>query len=78
MLLFGFGLIAYMQQRSLAVAGYRMMPELGLSQIQIGWLESAFLLGSTILQFPGGVLGQRLGARTMLVLALRVPQHGCW
>jgi ACS family glucarate transporter-like MFS transporter len=67
-LVFGFGLIAYMQQRSLTVASYRMMPELGLSQMQLGWLESAFLLGYTILQFPGGVLGQRLGARTMLVL----------
>ncbi|MDB6091944.1 MAG: hypothetical protein JWN85_4728 [Gammaproteobacteria bacterium] len=67
-LLFGFGLIAYVQQRSLAVASYRMMPELGLSQMQIGWLEWAFLLGYAALQFPGGVLGQRLGARKMLVL----------
>jgi MFS transporter, ACS family, glucarate transporter len=67
-LLFGFGLIAYVQQRSLAVAAYRMMPELGLSQMQIGWLEWAFLLGYAALQFPGGVLGQRLGARRMLTL----------
>ncbi len=67
-LLFGFGLIAYVQQRGLAVAAYRMMPELGLSQMQIGWLEWAFLLGYAGLQFPGGVLGQRLGARKTLVL----------
>ncbi len=67
-LIFGFGLINYVQQRGLAVASYNMMPELGLSQMQIGWLEWAFLLGYAALQFPGGVLGQRLGARTTLIL----------
>jgi MFS transporter, ACS family, glucarate transporter len=66
--LFGFGLIAYLQQRSLTVASYRMMPELGLTQMQIGWLETAFLVGYTLMQFPGGVLGQRLGARTMFIV----------
>ena len=67
-LLFCFGLMAYVQQRGLAVASYRMMPELHLSQMQIGWLEWAFLLGYAALQFPGGVLGQRLGARITLVV----------
>jgi ACS family glucarate transporter-like MFS transporter len=67
-LIFGFGLINYVQQRGLAVASYNMMPELGLSQMQIGWLEWAFLLGYAALQFPGGVLGQRLGARKTLIL----------
>ena len=65
--LFGFGLIAYLQQKSLTVASYRMMPELGLTQMQIGWLETAFVLGYTLMQFPGGVLGQRLGARAMFI-----------
>ena len=55
-LLFSFGLMAYVQQRSLAVASYQMMPALHLSQMQIGWLEWAFLLGYAALQFPGGVL----------------------
>jgi sugar phosphate permease len=67
-LLFSFGLMAYVQQRSLAVASYQMMPSLNLSQMQIGWLEWAFLLGYAALQFPGGVLGQRLGARSTYVL----------
>jgi ACS family glucarate transporter-like MFS transporter len=67
-LLFSFGLMAYVQQRSLAVASYQMMPSLNLSQMQIGWLEWAFLLGYAAFQFPGGVLGQRLGARSTYVL----------
>ncbi|HEX4649644.1 MAG TPA: hypothetical protein VH111_12505, partial [Steroidobacteraceae bacterium] len=36
--LFGFGFIAYVQQRSITVASYRMMPDLGFTQMQIGWL----------------------------------------
>ncbi|MBS0364856.1 MAG: MFS transporter [Proteobacteria bacterium] len=66
--LFGFGAMAYVQQRSLTVAAYQMMPQLGLSQMQIGWLQSAFLIGYAAMQFPGGVLGQRLGARAAFVL----------
>jgi ACS family glucarate transporter-like MFS transporter len=62
-LLFVLGSFAYLQQRTLPVAAYKMIPELGLSQMQIGWLETAFIIGYTALQFPGGILGQRFGAR---------------
>ncbi|HEY2807835.1 MAG TPA: MFS transporter [Steroidobacteraceae bacterium] len=60
--------LSYVQQRGLAVAGYKMMPELSLSQDQLGWLETAFLIGYAGMQLPGGILGQRLGARLMFVL----------
>jgi MFS transporter, ACS family, glucarate transporter len=66
--LFGFGFMAYVQQRSITVASYQMMPQLGLTQMQLGWLETALLVGYTTLQFPGGVIGQRLGARLMFVI----------
>jgi ACS family glucarate transporter-like MFS transporter len=66
--LFLFGFIAYIQQKGLTVAAARMMPELSLSQVQIGWLEWAFVLGYAAFQFPGGLLGQRLGAHRMFVL----------
>ena len=66
--LFGFGFVAYLQQRSITVASYQMMPQLGLTQMQIGWLEQSLLLGYTALQFPGGVIGQRVGARWMFVI----------
>jgi MFS transporter, ACS family, glucarate transporter len=65
---FGFSFIAYLQQRSVPVASYQMMPQLGLTQMQIGWLEQALLIGYTVMQFPGGVIGQRLGARLMFVV----------
>jgi ACS family glucarate transporter-like MFS transporter len=75
--LFGFGFIAYVQQRSLTVASYRMMPDLGLTQMQIGWLEEALLVGYTAMQFPGGVIGQRLGARLMFVVIGLIAFASC-
>jgi MFS transporter, ACS family, glucarate transporter len=66
--LFVFGFIAYFQQKGLTVAAERIMPEVGFSQMQIGWLEWAFVLGYAAFQFPGGVIGQRLGARLMFTV----------
>jgi ACS family glucarate transporter-like MFS transporter len=67
-ILFGFGFVAYVQQKSITVAAASMMPELGLSQLQIGWLEQAFVWGYAIFQMPGGIFGQRLGARRTFVI----------
>ena len=63
--LFGIGFLAYLQQRGLTVAAERMIPELHFSQMQIGWLEQAFVIGYALFQIPGGVFGQRWGARHM-------------
>ena len=54
-LLFGFGFLAYLQQKSITVAAERMMPDLSLSQLQIGWIEWAFVLGYGLFQLPGGI-----------------------
>lgn len=67
-LLVAFASVLYFQQRSLTIAGERIMPELALSQMQIGWLEWAFVLTYSLLQFPGGVFGQRAGARAALAV----------
>ena len=61
--LFAFGLIAYVQRTGVTVAAERMMPELHLSQLQIGLIEQAFVIGYALFQLPGGLLGQRFGAR---------------
>jgi len=66
--LFGFGFVVYFQQRGITVASYQMMPQLHLTQEQIGWLLWWMLLGYTALQFPGGVIGQRVGARRTFVI----------
>ena len=66
--LFGFGFLAYIQQKTITVAAAPMMPDLGLSQLDIGYIEQAFVIGYALFQMPGGVLGQRLGARATFVL----------
>jgi MFS transporter, ACS family, glucarate transporter len=66
--LFGFGFLAYVQQKSITVAAEQIMPNLHLSQLQIGWLEQAFVLGYALFQMPGGIFGQRFGARRTLVI----------
>jgi MFS transporter, ACS family, glucarate transporter len=70
-ILFGFGFLAYMQQKTITVAAQPMMPALGLSQTQIGFIEQAFVIGYALFQVPGGIFGQRLGARlTFVVISL--------
>ena len=36
------GSVAYLQQKSITVAAVPIMPELGLTQLQMGWLEQAY------------------------------------
>jgi len=64
--LFAFALIAYLQHTSIAVAGVPMMTQLALSEAQLAWILDAFVVGYTLMQFPGGLLGQRFGARKVL------------
>lgn len=61
--LFAFGLIAYVQRNGVTVAAAQMMPQLHLTQLQIGWIEQAFVVGYALFQVPGGLIGQRFGAR---------------
>jgi ACS family glucarate transporter-like MFS transporter len=65
--LFGFSFCAYVQRTSISVAADRMMSEVGLTQVQVGWLFTAFLASYAALQAPGGWVGQRFGARLTLV-----------
>src|SRR5277367_5474676 len=62
-LLFAFSFVGYVQRTSVAIAAERMMPTLGLSQVQVGWLLTAFLVGYTVFQVPGAIVGGWLGAR---------------
>jgi len=63
-----FAMLSYVQRTSLGVAAENIMPELHLSQMQIGWLNAAFATCYALAQLPGGVLGQRYGARLTYTL----------
>ena len=66
-LLFLIALLGNLQQRGLSIAAERMMPDLHFTQMQIGWLEQAFVIGYALFQIPSGILGQRCGARWTLL-----------
>ena len=67
-LIIGFAFTGYMQRTGVAVAAQRMMPELGLTQVQVGWLFTAFLLTYSVFQLPGALVGQWFGGRRMLTV----------
>ena len=52
--------IAYVLRTNLSFAAPEMMADLGLSELQWGWVMAAFTAGYTIFQFPGGLLGDRM------------------
>ena len=59
----------YICRVNVSTAGALLMEEFGLSQIEMGRVFSAFLLGYALCQVPGGALADRFGARRVLAAA---------
>lgn len=53
-----------------SVAAKQIMPEYGLSNVQMGLLYTVFTAGYALFHVPGGWLGDRVGPRLMLALAI--------
>jgi ACS family glucarate transporter-like MFS transporter len=53
---------------NLSIAGPAMIADLGLTEMQLGTVLSAFALGYTIFQFPGGIFGDLVGPRLAVTL----------
>jgi ACS family glucarate transporter-like MFS transporter len=58
----------YICRVNVSTAAPLLMEEFGLSQIEMGWIFSAFLLGYALFQIPAGVISDRYGARRVLLL----------
>ncbi len=69
-LLFGIYMLMVIDRVSISIAAKYIMPEYQLSEVQIGWIFSAFLLGYALCQIPGGWLGDRFGPRRVLAFAI--------
>ncbi len=64
--------MSYLLRTNLSIVGPSMIAELGISEIQLGMVLSAFALGYTIFQFPGGIFGDLVGPRlagTLMAIA---------
>ncbi len=66
--MFAFAFVIYLQRTSFSVTAVQMMPELGITQVELGWLFTAYLIVYMVFQLPGGIFGEWLGARKALVI----------
>ena len=57
------GAVSYLLRTTVSVLGDSMIDDLGLTEIQLGMILSAFVAGYAIFQFPGGLFGEKVGAR---------------
>ncbi|MGI9271926.1 MAG: MFS transporter [Woeseiaceae bacterium] len=62
--------IAYVLRGSISIATPAMIADLELSEIEFGWIVSAFLWSYTICQFPGGIFGDKVGPRKALSIVV--------
>lgn len=69
-LLFAISVVTYIDRVNISVTARQMAPALGLTNVQMGQVFSAFVLGYALFQIPGGWLGDRWGARRVLTLAV--------
>ena len=65
-LIFLIYVLMFIDRVNISIAAKYIMPEYGLTEIQIGWIFSAFVLGYALVQIPGGWLGDRFGPRRVM------------
>lgn len=62
--------ISYMDRVNLAVATPAIMKEFAFSKIEIGWMQTTFFIGYSLMQVPGGMLAEIFGHRRIVALAV--------
>jgi ACS family glucarate transporter-like MFS transporter len=68
--LFVLGAVSYLDRVNVSIAGTALAEEYHLSQVQLGSIFSAFLIGYALFQTPGGWLADRLGPRYVLTIGV--------
>jgi MFS transporter, ACS family, glucarate transporter len=62
--------IAFLDRVNLSIAGQALARDYKLSNQQLGWVFSAFVLGYALFQAPGGRLADRFGPRRVIALGV--------
>src|SRR5260370_11693946 len=62
--------IAYLDRVNISIAGPSIAEEFHLTNVELGAVFSAFVLGYAFFQAPGGWLADRLGPRRVLMLGV--------
>jgi ACS family glucarate transporter-like MFS transporter len=58
--------VGYLDRVNLSIAGGAIMREFSLDKVQLGWVQSAFVLGYAFFQAPAGRLADRIGPRKII------------
>jgi ACS family glucarate transporter-like MFS transporter len=61
--------VAYLDRTNISVAGIQIGREFEISNVRLGWIFSAFLVGYAGFQIPAGLLARRIGPRRVLSIA---------
>src|SRR5215475_798162 len=69
-LIFVIDILMFIDRINISIAAKYIIPEYGLSEVQMGSVFSAFVLGYALLQIPGGWIGDRFGSRRVLTIAI--------
>ena len=59
---------AYLDRTNISLAGIEICKEFAITNVRLGWISSAFLIGYAGFQVPAGLLARRLGPRRSLAL----------
>jgi ACS family glucarate transporter-like MFS transporter len=58
--------VAFLDRVNVSIAGQAIQKDHGLTDVQLGWVFSAFLIGYALFQVPGGRLADRFGPRLVI------------
>jgi ACS family glucarate transporter-like MFS transporter len=62
--------IAYLDRVNVSIAGSSIQKDYGLTNVQLGYVFSAFVIGYALFQAPGGRLADRFGPRLIITLGV--------
>ena len=68
--LFVLSAVAFLDRVNISIAGSSIAADYGLTNQQLGWVFSSFLLGYALLQTAGGWLSDKLGPRRVLTVGV--------
>ena len=64
--MFLMGAISYLDRVNISIAGQAVQADFGMSDVQLGYVFSAFVIGYALFQVPGGRLADRFGPRWII------------
>jgi MFS transporter, ACS family, glucarate transporter len=68
--LFVLSAVSFLDRTNISIAGSSLATDYGLSNQQLGFVFSAFLIGYALFQTPGGWLADKIGSRRVLTAAV--------